>query len=246
MIPDGHVLVIGKQRTVRPKELADVRRVIDRSEEVRVVADRGWWKHLSFRHRNEGARWQRVDHDVVTRLAGEQLAKARAKRGQRIARGLHQFVERRTIAPPRHVARLSAPQVRAQGLADVDDLISDCHSDATLRIPFAREDAKGEILNRKIGVGGVRGFYPRRKRWVVRLVHWTVDLALRVRWASSSMGSRKEHEPKEMANRDRDARICSVLTRLPRQTMPPSSNPNAAGSLSSSSASAVTSFSPAY
>src|SRR5439155_12964134 len=117
----------------------------------------------------------------------------------------HQLVEIRPITPPGNIACFSGPEIGAQRFADVDYLVSDRDADAPLRITFAREHPEREVLDWKVGIGGVRGFDPRGEGRVVHLVHVSAALALRVRLASSSTGSRNEHESNALANFARDA-----------------------------------------
>ena len=153
MITNGDVFVVWKQRIVGAKDFADVRRVIDRCVEISVIADLRRDEHLRLEHRDECPRRQRIDNAVVSWCARQQLTESCAKLRQRFPRRLHQLIEIGAITPPGYIARLSCPQVRAQRLANVYDLIADRHADPPLGVTLSRENSEREVLNWKVGVG---------------------------------------------------------------------------------------------
>jgi hypothetical protein len=64
-------------------------------------------------------------------------------------------VESRLGAETGDIACSFAPEISLLALGDIDDVIADRHADPTLGLTPARENAEGQVLNRKIGIGRV-------------------------------------------------------------------------------------------
>ena len=93
MIGDRHVLVVRHQRIVGPEDAAGVGRVMDRAEEIGVVADRGRQHELGVGdRRRDAARRSRAARSLRCRAcptarAASALRRLVAERQQRIERG---------------------------------------------------------------------------------------------------------------------------------------------------------------
>ena len=69
MVTDRHIFVIGQQWILGPQQFPDVRRVIDRSVEVGIVADQRGLHHGGFCHGDQQRRHPRLVLAVAEQVA---------------------------------------------------------------------------------------------------------------------------------------------------------------------------------
>ncbi len=154
MIADGNVLVVGQQRIVGAEQFADIGGVMDADVEIGVVRDARGQVQRGFGHRHQ----QRFDLRALGRAFGQERGDTAAQRAARAGTQGQQGIERFAGSGAGGVQRIAFEQGRGGQRAEVEDHVPDGDA-APGSFIAAREDAEGQVLDRKIAVA-VRAFDP--------------------------------------------------------------------------------------
>jgi hypothetical protein len=142
--------------------------MIDRRQKIGETADLRRQLHLNTRDRNKQLVCDLARLRRMALVQPQKIGQARAQRGYHPVARPHQGVEASACCETRSVTSLAVQKTNLQRGQNIEDLVADRDPDA--RAGNALENAKGEVLNRKIAAREVGAFDPALARRVMRAI----------------------------------------------------------------------------
>ena len=172
MIADRHMLVVRQQRIVRAEHAPDIRRVIHRRIEVRVVAHLRRQHHLHISHRDQRLRQYRLRLAIV-RI--QRRYKRRTEQRHRPAPQRHQRIERCMRARAHRQGQPFELRRRTgRGSMHVQHHVTNRDTDPRRVLRAGTpEHAERQVLYGEVGLRRVGARHPAGACRIVRRVHWS-------------------------------------------------------------------------